>query len=115
MSSEARARHLIPRRSSGLCEVRIPEVCQGRGASLHHRRKRSQGGTWSCANIVHTCGSGTTGCHGWIEANPAAAHQWGLTLRAGEMPERPTRLVWRGIPAFWRLADDCTITWLFDS
>lgn len=53
---------------------------------MHHRKKRSQGGPWSLDNIVHVCGHGTVGCHGWIEHNPNAAHFEGYHVRPWEEP-----------------------------
>jgi HNH endonuclease len=47
-------------------------VCGRLGArwnrSLHHLVPRSLGGDDVAANLVAVCGSGTTGCHGLIEA-----------------------------------------------
>ncbi len=42
--------------------------------SFHHRRPRAMGGTTrsetnSPANLLLLCGTGTTGCHGWVETN----------------------------------------------
>lgn len=48
---------------------------------MHHRLKRGQGGGWEPENIVAVCGSGTTGCHGWIEANPKAAGRQGFHVQ----------------------------------
>lgn len=45
----------------------------GRSVNAHHLIPRSQGGIWTESNIVGLCGSGTTGCHGLIEANDPAA------------------------------------------
>ncbi len=48
--------------------------------TVHHRMKRSQGGTWDPSNLLLLCGDGTTGCHGWVEAHPEAAQAQGLWL-----------------------------------
>ena len=48
---------------------------------MHHRVKRGQGGAWCPSNIVAVCGSGTTGCHGWIEHHPDAAEGAGFHVR----------------------------------
>lgn len=69
------------------------QCCVACGSSweltIQHRRARGMGGskdpaTRSPANGLALCGSGTTGCHGWTEANPAQAtflgwrvNQWG--------------------------------------
>jgi hypothetical protein len=44
------------------------------------------------ANLVLLCGSGTTGCHGWVEAHRAAA------TRAGFLVPRNGRFVAADIP-----------------
>lgn len=81
-AGEGRTRQLVAARSGGWCEA-----CGiMRAASVHHRRKRSQGGPWSPSNCVHVCGDGTRGCHGWVEANPNDAAEVGLHIRAGEVP-----------------------------
>lgn len=54
--------------------------------SLQHRRARGMGGTKradtnSPANLVLTCGSATTGCHGWIESHPREAERREFRLR----------------------------------
>lgn len=57
---------------------------EGRGVewSLHHRAPRGMGGTrqpWinKPGNLVTLCGSGVTGCHGWVEANRGQATEQG--------------------------------------
>lgn len=49
---------------------------------IHHRRPRGMGGTRDPltngpANLVLLCGSGTTGCHGWVESHRAEARAAG--------------------------------------
>ena len=63
-ATERAARDLVRARSGGWCEVRLPGVCLGRAANMHHRKNRSQGGKWAASNLLDLCGSGTTGCHG---------------------------------------------------
>jgi len=41
--------------------------------NAHHLIPRSLGGVWTESNIVGLCGSGTTGCHGLVEARDRAA------------------------------------------
>jgi hypothetical protein len=66
----------------------------GAGAvSLHHRKPRRAGGTTDPAvnrasNLMYVCGSGTTGCHGWIESNRREAYARGWLLGAHEEPAR---------------------------
>lgn len=67
--------------------------------SIHHRRPRGAGGTslaWvnEAANQIILCGSGTTGCHGWVESRRAEARMAGFlvplngVLRADEVAIR---------------------------
>lgn len=108
--AETRTRKVVNARSGGLCEVRIPAVCTGIGASMHHRKK--PGRVWSPSNVLHACGDGTTGCHGWIEANPTAAHDRGLWLMGAEDSLiMPAVICWRGITDWFRLTDTGGISW----
>lgn len=68
---------------------------RGRAWSLHHRRARGMGGTRrtdtnSPANLIPLCGSGTSGCHGYVEANrgEALTRGWLVTqlLNPAEVP-----------------------------
>lgn len=61
------------------------------GGSVHHRRPRGMGGNKSAAtsspsNALLLCGSGTTGCHGWVESNRSEARDLGLLLRQHQDP-----------------------------
>lgn len=59
--------------------------CRRCGAStwqIHHRKPRGMGGTRdpeanSPESLVLLCGSGTTGCHGWVESHRAEARAEG--------------------------------------
>lgn len=75
----------IAGRAGWLCER-----CGQAGTSVHHRKKRSQGGPWSWTNLVFLCGTGTTGCHGWVEHNPNEAEWEGFHVRPWQQPERVT-------------------------
>lgn len=109
--NETSCRTLVAARSLGLCEIRIPGVCTGQAASKHHRRKVSQGGRWTAANVLDACGDGTTGCHGWVEAHPDAAREFGLWLFAGEEPQvTPVFCTYCGQPGWYRLGDDGSVT-----
>lgn len=80
--NEGSCRRIVAERSGGMCE----RCGHTPAESHHHRVKRGQGGKWEPSNIAHLCGDGTRGCHGWIEANPAAAREEGWALRRGEDP-----------------------------
>ena len=60
------------------CGKHVAHLERGFAWSIHHRRPRGKGGTslaWvgAAANLIVLCGSGTTGCHGWIESHRADA------------------------------------------
>lgn len=53
--------------------------------SLHHVVSRSLGGDDVADNLVPLCGTGTTGCHGLVEAgDPWACTRLAERLSAGE-------------------------------
>lgn len=56
-------------------------------SSIHHRKPRGMGGTnnplsYDLRNLVRLCGTGTTGCHGEIEANRAQALEDGWLIQS---------------------------------
>lgn len=60
---------------------------RGMGWSAHHRKPRGNGGTSDPAvgdisNCLILCGTGTTGCHGWVESNRAKAREQGYLVSA---------------------------------
>jgi hypothetical protein len=59
--------------------------------SLHHRKPRGMGGSRdplinSPANILLLCGSGTEGCHGWVESNRNESYASGLLVHRNDDP-----------------------------
>lgn len=82
------SRQVVLERALWRCEAGI--VCDevelfGRPYSVHHRRPRGMGGTRrdetnAPANLLALCGTGTTGCHGWIESNRSSALDAGFLL-----------------------------------
>lgn len=52
--------------------------CGARGSNRHEKVTRGRGGPRDEFNTVVLCGSGTTGCHGWVTGNPLAAMAEGL-------------------------------------
>jgi hypothetical protein len=91
-------RDKLRERSDGICEV-----CGAAPATnWHHRKNRSQLGGNELSNALHLCGSGTTGCHGQITANPSEAVRHGWAVRSHGNP--------RYIPALrrgtWVYLDD---------
>lgn len=104
--NETAARAALAVRSQDRCEIGGP-WCEGRGTNAHHRLNRSQGGTWRLSNLVRACGSGTTGCHGLIGADPAWAYADGLLIPAGQDPPTvPVRLRHPVMLAWWFWLDD---------
>lgn len=62
------------------------------GISVHHRRPRMMGGSRNellhlPANLILLCGSGTTGCHGWVESNRDTARELGFLIEKVELAE----------------------------
>jgi hypothetical protein len=91
---EREGRRIVRERSGGLCEIRLPGLCLQRVGGVHHRLPRSGGGPWCACNLLGACGSGTTGCHGWVEGHPALAYALGLKVRRGDDPCPTPALTW---------------------
>jgi hypothetical protein len=70
-----------------MCEARIPGVCAGAATNRHHRQLRSRGGLDTPENLMDVCGTGTTGCHGWIHANVTESTRLGWIVPSWENPE----------------------------
>lgn len=83
-------------RTGGTCEGRTPWCLAPAGSvlgmprervSVQHRRAQAMGGTAlaetnTLANLLLLCGTGVTGCHGWVEVGErAAAEARGLWVR----------------------------------
>lgn len=69
LSDMRKARPIVKDRSRGVCEVRIPGVCEGRGTNMHHRQRDGVGPSLPF-NLIHLCGQGNySGCHGWISTH----------------------------------------------
>lgn len=81
-ADERHARELVKNRDEGLC-VR----CGRPGTNFDHRKGRGRGGRWEAANGQTLCGSGTTGCHGWVTSHPAEALEHGFDVPGYAHPE----------------------------
>jgi hypothetical protein len=66
---------------------------RGEDWSAHHRKPRGRGGDNSPSNIVALCGSGTTGCHGFVESYRAEAYVKGWLVHTHHDPVRVPVLV----------------------
>lgn len=110
--TETECRQLARMRSGGRCELAVRDRCLGRAASASHRQRRSAGGLWLPSNILDSCGSGTTGCHGWIGSRPAWADKAGLTVPSWADPVRvPAYIEPHGwARGWWHLGDDGSLT-----
>lgn len=106
------------RRTRLLVIARDKSVCQWCGEwvetspgwySLQHRRARMMGGSrldWinQASNLVLICGTGTTQCHGFIEAHPLEAAGRGFRLSVGQYPSDAPLEDWAG--RRWLLGPD---------
>ena len=75
---DERTRRLVQRRDAWKCARCGRDAgTHWSGDSIHHRRPRSHPwpGLHQPANLLLLCGSGTTGCHGWVHAHPARAYR----------------------------------------
>ena len=56
--------------------------------SIHHRRLRSHPfpGLHKASNLITLCGSGDTGCHGWVHSHPSEAREHGWIVAATGTP-----------------------------
>ena len=108
---EARCRAIVRERSEGHCEVALAGICRGQATNMHHRRK--EGRVWEPANVLDACGSGTTGCHGYIESHPTWANEEGLWLRAGDgTPDQvAVHMRWQNARSWWTLDNEGCLHW----
>ncbi|WP_083213337.1 HNH endonuclease [Mycobacterium malmoense] len=77
-----KTRPLLRQRGDHVCEVCGLEFAN----NAHHRKNKSQGGQDDLSNLLLLCGSGTTGCHGWITEHPAEAYAKGWSVRSTDDP-----------------------------
>ena len=95
MTVSSRVRRQLQERSEGYCEA----CGLARANNAHHRKNRSQGGQDDLSNLLLLCGSGTTGCHGWITEHPAESYENGRSVRQHRDP-RDVPVLYRGLPVF---------------
>lgn len=68
---------------------------------------RRRDGGHSVAQLILLCGSGTTGCHGWVHAHPANARAAGMILPALRRPAlEPTAVPVQYVDGWHLLSDD---------
>lgn len=95
--SQKVARQAFERDGEACFRCRMPLLWEYRGSrfSIHHRRPRGSGGTSdpvvnSVANALTLCGTGVTGCHGWVESHRTAAEELGYLIRRESRIATPT-------------------------
>lgn len=98
MAFTLKVRDAIRLRASGHCE-RCGVSVVDRPASIHHRRPRGMGGSksheWETPECgVVLCGTGTTGCHGYVESHRTEAAEQGWLVPRRD-PRHP-----RDVPVF---------------
>jgi hypothetical protein len=72
-------------RDLGWC-VRCGTCVENIDHSCHHRWLLSQLGPNEFTVLITLCGTGTTGCHGYVHANPAESYAAGWLVRSGTDP-----------------------------
>jgi hypothetical protein len=91
------------------CGKAVDLTARGVAFSLHHRQPRGMGGTSRRVTVacgVTLCGSGTAGCHGWVETHRQLARELGylVPLNGVLKPAEVAIVRWDG--AVVRLTDD---------
>lgn len=83
--------------------------CGRSGGNTHHRKLRvhcTKAEVHLLTNMIVLCGSGTTGCHGWVHRHPEESYKAGWLVRSWEDPESVPVFDWIGDR--WLLHDDGT-------
>lgn len=100
---DSQTRTLVLTRSGYKCERCYGRLDEGYGFSVHHRLPRGMGGTkgreiHQASYLLVLCGSGVTGCHGWVEVNRTQALTLGLLIyridKGYEIPFMDIREKW---------------------
>ena len=78
-------------RGGGTCEICNKSLYSEMYVSLHHRKPRKMGGSKDVAlnessNLMMICGSGTSGCHGYVESNRELSYENGWLVHSYENP-----------------------------
>jgi HNH endonuclease len=103
--SQSEIRDGVLRRDGYQCQRCGARVDGSASSSCHHRKLKGRGGPDTPENRVMLCGSGTTGCHGWVHANPREARLHGWLVSAYADPAELT--MWSAPRREWvRLGTD---------
>ena len=73
------ARDEVKNRANLRCEIRVWDICEGRVHQIHHKLRRSQGGTNDLDNLLAACNS----CHQYAHDHPVEAYAKGWLIRSG--------------------------------
>lgn len=80
----------IPAKTRAALRVRAHDTCERCGErfanNAHHRKNRSQSGRDELSNLLLLCGSGCTGCHGYVTEHPADSYEHGWSVRSTADP-----------------------------
>lgn len=98
-AEERNGRKIVRDRSQGRCEIGIGCVA----TEQHHRRNRSQGGSWKPSNLLHLCHVH----HSHVTTNPQAAREQGWAVASHQDPAHTP--VWLAGRGFAFLTDDGSI------
>lgn len=91
----AAQRRVVAERAGWCCEICPTLLHDGntwtQAHSFHHRLPRRMGGTSrpdvnAAYALLLLCGTGTTGCHGYVESNRQEAYAMGWLLHDGQNP-----------------------------
>lgn len=104
---KAEARKLVRARDGHRCQMCGRSIVDY-PSSIHHRINKGNGGSAKyerASLLIRMCGTGTTGCHGWVTTEPRRAGLWGWLLPRNNPDIDPTEepiLTYQG----WVLLDD---------
>lgn len=98
------ARTIVRQRDGHRCQMCGCSIVD-QPSSIHHRRRRGMGGSALLerpSNLVRLCGTGITGCHGFVESERALATTRGWLLGFLDDPETTPLRCFDG----WQLLSD---------
>lgn len=101
-------RFIVFARAGYRCERCFKQLHGVFGVSVHHRRPRMMGGSKNeklhlPANLIVLCGSGTSGCHGWVESNRDKSRDHGYLIQKVDSAEI---IPFRDDAGMWYLIDN---------
>ena len=103
-ATQEAARRIVRERDGHRCQMCGASIVD-QPSSIHHRRRRGMGGSAlleRASNLVRLCGTGTTGCHGFVESQRTLATVRGWLLGFLDDPEAAPLQCYDG----WFLLDD---------